>query len=407
MPTRLLLLALLLGGCTRAAAQGPSNTAPARAPSGTVSVTRGDLVLEVDVGGSLAATRSAFLGPPSSLDEDDFKISRMANEGAEVKKGAKVLQFDVGEFERELMERTADRDSAAREIERKRHEIELSRKESELRVTEAEALARKAELKADLPEKYTAAVEMKLARIDLEAAQAELRMARQRDQHVLKLGQAELAYLRDRHERFASRVARLQGAIDKMTVVAPLDGVVVYKTNWRGEKKKVGDDCEVGEPCLAVTDTKEMEALGEVDEVDSARVAVGQKVRLRLEALPEIEWPGTVVSVRPNVYRQSPRNPLKVMGVKIKLDRTDASRMRPGMQFRGRLETARMAGALLVPVTAVFARPEGPVVFRKTATGSQKLPVVVGARSRAQVIILKGLQAGDQLLARDPEQVGS
>jgi MFS family permease len=160
-------------------------------------------------------------------------------------------------------------------------------------------------------------------------------------------------------------------------------------------------------PCLAVTDTREMEALGEVDEVDSARVAVGQRVRLRLEALPEIEWPGTVVSVRPNVYRQSPRNPLKVMGVKIKLDRTDASRMRPGMQFRGRLETTRIAGAVLVPVTAVFARPEGPVVFRKTATGSQKLPVVVGARSRTQVIILKGLQAGDQLLARDPEQVGS
>jgi HlyD family secretion protein len=404
---RLLLLALLLGGCTRAQAQGPAKTTPTRAASGTVSVTRGDLVLEVDVGGSLAAIRSAFLGPPSSLQENDFKISRMASEGTEVKKGAKVLYFDVGEFERELMERTADRDSAAREIERKRHEIELQRKESELRVTEAEALARKAELKADLPEKYTAAVEMKLARIDLDAAQAELRMARQRYQHVLRLGQAELAYLRDRHARFAGRVARLQAAIDKMTVVAPLDGVVIYKTNWRGEKKKVGDRCEVGEPCLTVTDTREMEALGEVDEVDSARVAVGQRVRLRLEALPEIEWSGTVVSVRPNVYRQSPRNPLKVMGVKIKLERTDASRMRPGMQFRGRLETARIAGALLVPVTAVFARPEGPVVFRKTATGSHKVPVVVGARSRTQVVIVKGLQAGDQLLARDPEQVGS
>jgi len=405
---RLLLLALVMGGCTRAAAQAPASTTPARPPSGTVPVTRGDLVLEVDVAGTLAATRSAFLGPPSSVeDEDDFKISRMASEGAEVKKGAKVLHFDVGEFERELLERTAERDSAAREIERKRHEIELQRKDSELRVTEAEALARKAELKADLPEQYTAAVEMKLARIDLEAAQAELRMAKQRYQHVLRLGQAELAYLRDRHARFASRVARLESAIQKMTVVTPLDGVVVYRSNWRGEKKKVGDECSVGEPCLTVTDTREMEALGEVDEVDSARVAAGQRVRVRLEALPELEWPGTVASVRPNVYRQSPRNPLKVMGVQIKLDKTDASRMRPGMQFRGRLETGRIKGALLLPVTAVFARPEGPVVFRKTATGSQKVPVVVGTRSRTQVVIQQGLAEGDRVLARDPEQVGS
>jgi HlyD family secretion protein len=409
-PSRLFLLALALAGCTRAAAQEPGGQktpAAARPSAGTVPVVRGDLVLEVEVAGSLAATRSAFLGPPSSLEEDDFKISRMANEGAEVKKGTRVLQFDVGDFERELLERTAERDSAAREIERKGHEIELQRKESELRVTEAEALARKAELKADLPEKYTAAVEMKLARIDQEAAQAELRMARQRYQHVLKLGQADLAYLRDRHTRFASRVARLQGAIDKMTVVSPLDGVVVYRTNWRGEKKKVGDECSVGEPCLTVTDTTEMEALGEVDEMDSARVAVGQKVRVRLDALPELEWSGTVASVRPNVYRQSPRNPLKVMGIRIKLAQTDPSRMRPGMLFRGRLETARITGALLVPLTAVFARPEGPVVFRKTATGSQKVRVVVGPRSRTQVIIAEGVQAGDQLLASDPEQVGS
>jgi HlyD family secretion protein len=403
-----LILLALLAGCTRASAQAPGTRPSSRPPSGTVPVTRGDLVLEVDVAGTLAATRSAFLGPPSSVDdEDDFKISRMASEGSEVKKGAKVLQFDVGEFERELLDRTAERDSAAQEIERKRHEIELQRKESELRVTEAEALARKAELKADLPEKYTAAVEMKLARIDLEAAQAELRMAKQRYQHVLRLGQAELAYLRDRHARFASRAARLESAIEKMTVVTPLDGVVVYRSNWRGEKKKVGDECSVGEPCLTVTDTREMEALGEVDEVDSARVAAGQRVRVRLEALPEIEWPGTVAAVRPNVYRQSPRNPLKVIGVQIKLDKTDASRMRPGMQFRGRLETGRIKGALLLPVTAVFARPEGPVVFRKTTTGSQKLPVVVGMRSRTQVVIQQGLAEGDRVLARDPEQVGS
>jgi hypothetical protein len=55
----------------------------------------------------------------------------------------------------------------------------------------------------------------------------------------------------------------------------------------------------------------------------------------------------------------------------------------------------------------VFARPEGPVVFRKTATGSQKVPVVVGIRSRTQVVIQQGLAEGDRVLARDPEQVGS
>ena len=183
-----------------------------------------------------------------------------------------------------------------------------------------------------------------------------------------------------------------------MAVAAPIDGVVVYRTNWRGEKKKVGDDCEVGEPCLAVTDIREMEALGEVDEVESARVAVGQTVRLRLEALPELEWPGTVASLRPNVYRQSPRNPLKVMGLSDQARPAPTPRAcAPGMQFRGRLETGRVPGAVLAPVRRCSPRPEGPVVFRKTATGWEKVPVTVGRARAPRWRSRAGLQPGDRV----------
>jgi HlyD family secretion protein len=394
-PALAALACLLLAGCGIEPAVGGDVWSP---------VLRGDLALDVDVVGGLIATRSAPVGPPSGLEEDDFKIARMAPEGSHVEQGTKVMFFDGGELETELLGRVAERDSAAKEVERKLHEIELSRREGELRVTEAEALVRKSTLKADLPAKYTAAIEVKLAQIDLQAAEAELRMAKQRLEHSLRLGQAELAYLRDRHARFAGRAARLQELIDKLAVAAPIAGVVVYRTNWRGEKKKVGDDCEVGEPCLEVTDTSEMMALGEVDEMESARVAVGQTVRLRLEALPEQEWVGKVESLRPNVYRQSPRNPLKVVGLSIRLDRTDPSRMRPGMQFRGRLETGRVQGAVLAPVEAVFGRAEGPVAFRRTAGGWEKVPVTVGRRSRTQVEIKSGLQPGDRVARRDLEE---
>jgi HlyD family secretion protein len=146
-----------------------------------------------------------------------------------------------------------------------------------------------------------------------------------------------------------------------------------------------------------------MLASGEVDEVESANVTLGQKVRLHLEALPELEWTGTVQTLRPNVYRQSPRNPLKVIGVEIKLDRTDTSRMRPGMMFRGRLETGRLAGRVLAPLAAVFPRAEGPVVFRKSGTGWKRVQVELGRRSRTEVEVTRGLQPGDRLARRDPE----
>jgi HlyD family secretion protein len=381
-------------------------SATACAPAGEVDeivATKGDLLLEVDVTGTLAATRSSPVGPPSSAEGWDFKITRMAPEGAAVKKGGDVLAFDTSELDRELVERTAERDSARKEIERKRHDLELARREGELRVTEAEAAAHKARLKADLPAQYTAAVEMKLARVDLEAAEAELAMAKQRLAHALKLGEAELAYLRDRHARFEARLELITRTKAAMVVKAPIDGVVVYRTTWRGEKKKVGDPCWVGEPCVEVTDLDDLFARGEVDEMESARVAPGQKVRLRLDALPEVEWTGVVTDLRPNVYRQSPRNPLKVIGANIKLDEIDAKRMRPGMQFRGRLAAERVVGALLLPVDAVFARPSGPVAFRKTGSGWERVALELGRRSKTHVEIRRGLKEGDRVARQDVE----
>jgi HlyD family secretion protein len=394
----LLVLALLTAAC--------GEPVPAAAPEidGWLPVVRDDLVLEVDVTGTLRATRSIPIGGPSVADMWDFKIVRMANEGAEVKPEDPVLSFDVSDLERQLAERTSERDAAAQEMVKKRIDQDLARREGAMKVEEAEATLRKAELKADLPPQYTAELEVKLAKIDLQAARAEVAAARDRLRYALKLGEAEIEFLRDRHARADARVQRLQSAIQQMTVRSPVNGLVVYKMNWRGEKKKVGDSCWAGDECLEVVDVSQMMADGEVEETESARLREGQPVILRLEALPEIEWQARIDRLRPTVYRQSPRTPIKVVGVDLKLARTDRVRMRPGMQFRGRVETLRAPGTLLVPLEAVFIRPEGPVAFRRGSGGPELVRLTLGRRNGRYAEVLAGLTEGDRVARRDPER---
>jgi len=288
---------------------------------------------------------------------------------------------------------------------KKKIDLDLARREGEMKVSEAEAVFRKAQLKADLPPQYTAAIEMKLAKVDLDAARSELDGAKRRLEYQLKLGEAELAYLRDRHARATDRVQRLEQGIEAMTVTSPVNGLVVHKTNWRGDKKKIGETCWAGDACVEVVDISQMEGGGEVEETESARVKVGQPVRFRLEALPEIEWRASVGALRPTVYRQSPRTPIKVIGVDLKLEKTDR-RMRPGMQLRGRIETGRVPQALLVPLEAVFTRPEGPIAFRRTSVGFEKVPLQLGTRNLRFAEVLAGLSSGDKVSRRDLEQEG-
>ena len=395
MKARLALLVVLWAGCGEVAASDDA----------WLPVTRDDLVLEVDVTGTLRATRSSPIGPPGIPDMWDFKIVKLAPEGSEVKRAQPVLSFDVSELQRQLAERTSERDQAAQEIVKKRIDLDLARREGELKVTEAEAAFNKAQLKADLPEKYTAAIEVKLAKLDLDAARAELEGARRRLSYQMKLGEAELAFLRDRHARATDRVERLEEGIKLMTVASPVNGLVVHKSNWRGDKKKIGETCWAGDACVEVVDISQMLGNGEVEETESARVKVGQPVRFRLEALPEVEWKATVGALRPTVYRQSPRTPLKVIGVDLELGKTDR-RMRPGMQFRGRIETGRVPGAVLIPLEAVFTRPDGPVAFRRTSVGHEVVRLQLGKRNLRFAEVLGGLKAGDRVSRRDLEQEG-
>src|SRR5687767_15646110 len=107
-----------------------------------------------------------------------------------------------------------------------------------------------------------------------------------------------------------------------------------------------------------------MAARGQVDEVDASKVAVGQRVGLRLEAHPDKEYSGTVERVAPLVQTESPESRVKVVGLEIRLHETDAVLMRPEMRFRGRIETARVRGVLQVPLAAIESTASGPVVTK-------------------------------------------
>lgn len=367
----------------------------------TVAVTKGDLRIEVETQGTLAAIESVYLSPPSSPGMWNFNIVRMAGEGAEVKKGEVALVLDGSELERRLVDRKSELEVAIKETARKHEELALTHRDNELKVAEAESALRKAELKADLPPQYTSAVAMKLAQLDVEAARAELKGAQDRLTYADQLGRADMRFLGDRRARAETRLKEVQRSLDSLTVKSSIDGLAIYRTDWRGVKKKVGDPCWATEGCLEIADVSRLKASGEVDEMDAARVAVGQTVRLHLEAHPEREWKGKISELGRSVYRQSPKTPIKVVHIDVQLDELDPIAMRPAMQFRGVVEIEKKTGVVLLPLEAVFHRSSGPVALRKTTTGWQTIPLKLGAAGKTQVEILSGLSSADEVATID------
>lgn len=386
MRAGLVALALVLG-CTAA-----------QAGDEAVRVERGELVVTVDVGGKLRAVDSDRLGPPPLPDVWNYKIAMMAEEGSEVVPGAPVLAFDTSELERRLEEKAAERDSAATQLALKQAGARVARQDEQLAIAEAESEQRKAAVKADAPPEITAVIELEKAKLDLELAGTKITHLAGKSKAAARRDAAEIAAWQSKHDRAVERVKLIEAAIAQMTVVSPRAGTVIHQTDWDGKKKKVGDSAWRAENVLQVVSLAELEGDGEIDEVDLQRVVAGQAVALRVDANADVELRGSIRRISQTVQRASPENPLKVAHADIVIDDTLGLRLRPGMRFRGAVEIERIADALLVPLDRVVSTPDGPVAHRRSGSGIEVVPVVLGARDGERVVVLEGLAEGDELV---------
>ncbi|HEX6086441.1 MAG TPA: HlyD family efflux transporter periplasmic adaptor subunit [Thermoanaerobaculia bacterium] len=364
-----------------------------------VRANRGDLVTGFEVTGALASLSSESLGPPPLADVWDFKIAMLAPEGAEVKRGQPVLGFDTSELQRKLDEKTAEADQARKQIEKERADLSLRTKDERLALANAEAKLKKTGLKLDAPPDILGMNERKTAEIEHDLARRETASARLRLQSLEAAARSRIDLLQSKLQQASAVVAQTQDSIRQMMRTAPRDGTVVYATNWRGEKKKVGDSCWKAERVVEIPDLNRMKAEGEVDEVDAGRVAVGQRVTLRLDAHPDDELHGTITMAARTVQRKrGTQDPVKVLRVDIALDKTDPAKMRPGMRFQGTIELGRIKNAVLIPREAVFVSSDGPYVYRRGTLDVDMVPVRLGRQNDKSVEVVNGLAAGDRVL---------
>jgi HlyD family secretion protein len=385
------LLAIVLVGCAHKAND-----------ASFVDVRRDDLVVGVDVEGELQAVDSLNLLPPALPGIWEFKIANMAPEGIEVKAGDPIMAFDPSEQIRDLENMRNEADSADKKLRKKRDDAALARRDDELKIAEAEAGLRKASLKTDAPSDLVASIDLKQVILDEQAAKLTLESAKNHAAQTARSDGAEIQRLSDRATYTKHRLEQLQQNVARMGVTSPRAGTIVYPMGFSGEKHKVGDSVWRMETVMQIVGLGKMVGEGKVDEVDIARVTDKQHVTLRLDAMPDVQLTGTVDSIAHSVDGKSQTDPSKVAKLKITIDSTTVP-LRPGMRFRGQVETMRLAKVIQVPADAVFVTADGPIAYRDSGHGMERVKIEVGNRTATAIEIKSGLEPGDRISRIDVE----
>ena len=192
-----------------------------------------------------------------------------------------------------------------------------------------------------------------------------------------------------------SALANLAGA----TMTAPVAGTIVAIASEVGEPigtTAVGTQGTSGFIILAALD--EFVVTAEFAEGDVVGIAVGQKVSLEFDALPEETRIGEVTQVAPFGVVDPSGSSLTTYEVTISLPNPPAG-LRAGMTAQASITTEERLGVVAAPVTALVPTDDGFIVRVQGEDGViTNVDVEVGIRGGYYVEILSGLSEGDRVV---------
>lgn len=224
------------------------------------------------------------------------------------------------------------------------------------------------------------------ARAELENAEVHLRRMRrlQEEDSVAQqvLDDAERAY---KVALAAERAVRAD--LTYTLIKAPFAGVVTEKMI------ELGELAAPGRPLLKLEDRRPRRLEATVSETDISRLREGQRLTVRLDALPGRVLEGRVSQILPSADPST-------HSFTVKVDLPAGSGIRSGL-FGRMVFSAGTRRTILVPRTAVLQAGELAKVYALDEHGVAQLRLVKTGRAfEGRVEILSGLKPGERILVR-------
>jgi len=169
--------------------------------------------------------------------------------------------------------------------------------------------------------------------------------------HTLNAAELNLVVLQHHLEATGAGVTQAKEALSYTTITSPIDGVVTRINAEVGEVVIFGTMNNPGTIILEVADLSAMLVVAEVDEADVAKLEVGQKATVHVDAYPDHEFTGMVESIA--LAHTMTWSNTKYYRTEILLENTE-EKLYSGLTAHVDIETRKHTDILKVPTQAVL-----------------------------------------------------
>jgi HlyD family secretion protein len=340
----------------------------------TARVERGPLTAAVSATGNLNAVTTVQVGSQVSGQI----AALMVDFNSVVKKGQVIARIDPGIFEAKVSQARADLDSAnanvinqEAQVERARADVENARAaRAEARANTAKAQVTVVDSKRDFDRKTELFRRELIAKSDLDSSQAThdssaalLDASRAKEQALVaaigsaeaqhRVAQAMLASARAQVKQKKAALDQAQIDLDRTTIRAPVDGVVVSRAVDVGQT--VAASLQAPTLFTIAQDLTKMQVETSVDEADIGKIRLDAPVTFTVDAFPGRSFTGEVMQIRKAaLVVQNVVTYTVVVAVN-----NPEGRLLPGMTANVKLVVAEKRDVLKIPNVALRFRPPG------------------------------------------------
>ena len=363
------------------------------------SVQNGAYVASINESGELQAVHSRALSLPSIGFRYgwEFKLIQLVENGQVVKKGDVIAKFDQSSVKKVIIELKTKLELEQANLNKTKvsNEIELRKLETALEEEEANYDLKKLEI-----EKFKFESKQKLKVKELEFEQVQLKLAEAKKRIKLQgiISSNELKIQELKVVQIKNDIKNAYTALEKLTVTSPINGIVQIKSNRRTKLKyKVGDELYLGQAFALVPDLKRMKVLTKINELDFKKIKVGQKVKIRLDALPSVNFHGKVKYLGKLSKEKESESRIKVFDCEIEVEESDP-RLKPGMTVSSEIYYADFENADFISNDCIYTTKGKSYVFTWEDDEPTRHPITIKAVNNKFSLVETTLKKGQSLI---------
>jgi multidrug resistance efflux pump len=284
-----------------------SRSSPQNKPTPTGPSTAG-LDGEIRIKGTTEASQSRTIVAPSLAGQSVpvLTVTRLIPSGARVKRGDLLAEFDRQAQIQDSIDKESEYRKLVDQVKESQANEDAARAKDEAELAAANNALKKAQLEMQKLEL--------MSRIDAEKAQQTLQEAKATADELkttfdLKrnAARAGIRILEIQRDRAEQTMKHAQQNANLLRIVAPIDGIVVLNSIWKGGtmgETQEGDQLRPGTPFMQVVDPSHMQIKALINQQDYRELSVGQTAKVRVDAYSDLVLRGNLVQISP-VARQS------------------------------------------------------------------------------------------------------